>query len=102
MFSHGGYLLVAPRNGLACSPISPYGHPAADAAPLGFATAPQQILSTLYALVRSTATPAELRARLQQLVDFGALEVTIGDVAPLAAQRLEVLAPDRGGGWLAL
>lgn len=54
------------------------------------------------ALIRSADSSATVRRLLQGLVDSGALELTVGDVTPLAALRRDSIAADRARGLMAI
>ncbi len=80
----------------------PYRHPSAEPDPLTFTTSFLQPRAYNVALIRSADSSATVRRLLQGLVDSGALELTVGDVTPLAALRRDSIAADRARGLMAI
>jgi predicted permease len=78
-----------------------FQHPLDDVPPMAF-IAPGPIFGNGVALVRSTLTTAQLRQAVQGLVDSGALEMNINDVAALPTLRRNVLAADRARSFLTI
>jgi predicted permease len=79
-----------------------FRHPMDQPNAIAFANATQQILNRGVALVQSELSQAELREQLTELVDSGALEVTIDEVTRLGSLRKLMIAEDRARGLLVI
>ena len=70
-----------------------FGHPAEAVSPMSFAPRPVGFYPLV--LVKTSMSPGQLRALLQQKIDSGELELGLGEILPLADIANRDLRPDR-------
>jgi predicted permease len=80
-----------------------FEHPLAEVDPTAFVMSSSGgFFFNSVAFIESPLPSANIRREIQSLVDSGALEVSIGDLTPLATYRSNLLAPDRARSFLTI
>jgi len=80
----------------------PFGHPAADPAPMVFVAGNTNSFLTTSLLIKSPQSTAELQQQLQDLATDGGIELVITATRSLKEARSGLIAADRARGYLTI